>query len=158
MADILANIKVALDEFGENVLKLMRASIEKNGVNKKTGTNTLVDSNLFKEMNISHDEWGLYSFMINDYSYYVEQGRLSKEKKPKQKLPPISAIAEWASRKNITNDNKVVWAIAQAIVRDGIPPRPFIQEGFDALDEYWEGWSDRIFNILTENLDEFFNN
>ena len=108
-------------------------------------------------MNISHDEWGLYSFMINDYSYYVEQGRLSKEKKPKQKLPPISAIAEWASRKNITNDNKVVWAIAQAIVRDGIPPRPFIQEGFDALDEYWEGWSDRIFNILTENLDEFFN-
>ena len=153
MADILANIKVALDEFGENVIKLMRASIEKNGVNKKTGTNTLVDSNLYKEMNISHDEWGLYSFMINDYVVYVEGGR-----KAGKKMPPISAIAEWASRKNITNDNKVVWAIAQAIVRDGIPPRPFIQEGFDALDEYWEGWSDRIFNILTENLDEFFNN
>ena len=33
MADILANIKVALDEFGENVIKLMRASIEKNGIN-----------------------------------------------------------------------------------------------------------------------------
>lgn len=157
MADILANIKVALDEFGENVIKLMRASIEKNGINKKTGTNTLVDSNLFKEMNISHDEWGLYSFMINDYVVYVESGRKSKKEKPKQKMPPISAIAEWATRKNITNDNKVVWAIAQAILRDGIPPRPFIQEGFDSLDEYWEGWSDRIFNILTENLDEFFN-
>lgn len=152
MADILANIKVALDEFGENVIKLMRASIEKNGINKKTGTNTLVDSNLFNEMNIHHDEWGLYSFMINDYVGYVEGGR-----KAGKKMPPIEVIAEWASRKGITNDNKVVWAIAMAIVRDGIAPRPFINEGFDSLDDYWDGWSDRIFDILTENIDIFFN-
>ena len=125
------------------------------GVNPKVGRNTLVEGHIFQEVGCETEDIELVNILVNDYIRYIESGRKSGS------FPPVSVIAKWAAEKGITTDNRVVWAICQSIYRDGITPRPLIDanDGFwEQIDREWDNWSSKIFEAITEQLDEEFKN
>lgn len=135
-----------------NAMRLQfRAMMDKNGINSKTGDNTLIDSNLYKSIDTKSD-FDTAQILINSYYVYVESGRRAGGK-----MPPYQAIAEWADRKLHTSDNKVIWAVMKAIQRDGIRPRPFTDEAMEAMDAFWNEWADRLFESIITDLNNYFN-
>jgi hypothetical protein len=125
------------------------------GVNKKVGRNTLVEGRIFQEVGCNVEDIELVSILVNDYIKYIESGRKSGS------FPPFNVIAKWAAEKGITTDNRVVWAICQSIYKEGIAPRPLIdvKGGFwEQIDQEWDNWSSKIFEAITEEIDNEFDN
>lgn len=146
----------ALSQIAEEAKAVMMSVLASElGVNKKVGRNTLVEGHIFQEVGVDVVDMELINILVNDYIQYIESGR-----KPGS-FPPVSVIAKWAAEKGITTDNRVVWAICQSIYRDGIAPRPLIDAngGFwEQIDREWDNWSAKIFEALTEQLDNEFDN
>ena len=81
----------------------------------------------------------------------------------------VDNLTDWVRRKGIRfegkSENQVVWAILKSIWTRGIEARPFLNydENGDPsiiipfLDDYFDNWSDKIFNKITEELDKYFN-
>ena len=144
----------ALKEVAEEAKAVMMAVLSSElGVNKKVGRNTLVEGKIFQQVNTNVEDITIVEILVNDYIQYIESGRQPGS------FPPVSVIAKWAADKGITTDNRVVWAICQSIYKEGIPARPLIdvQGGFwYEIDKAWDEWSEKIFSVLTEALDEEF--
>lgn len=124
------------------------------GVNKKVGVNTLIDSNLFNDLDVDTDDFEVVNLLVNDYIQYIESGRQPGS------FPPPHAIAEWCARKGLPTDNGTVYIICRSIYENGIPARPIFDgtDGvWDRVDAVWEEWADMVFVTLTEQLDEYFN-
>lgn len=140
-----------------DIIAVMRSVMDsETGVNRKTGTNTLSNSEIYKTLQSAVSEAGdniVVSLFINHYAQYIESGRR------KGATPvPFNVLVEWAKRKGIPSDNKTIWAIRQAIVRDGISPRPIISVFFEQIDRRFEvDYFDRIFEEITSVLDNYFN-
>lgn len=147
----------AIRHIAEDLITVMRAVMDSDtGINVKAGKNTLTNSDIYNTLNSAVQIAGddiVVSLFINHYADYIESGR-RKGATP----PPFNAIAEWARRKGISTDNRVIWAIRQAIVRDGIAPRPIISVFFERIDNLFEtDYFDRIFDEITKILDNYFN-
>jgi len=143
-------------EFGKDIAKIVRMVMESNvGINSKTGGNTLSKSDIYRQLSVISTSDGdlVFDIMLNDYITFIESGR-----RKGAKFPPVEPIVRWARKHGIPTDNSTIYLIRRAISRDGIKPRPIMAKVFEELDRAWEGeWSDRLFNIITENLDKFFN-
>ena len=144
-------------EFGKDIAKIVRMVMDSNvGVNKKSGNNTLSNSNIYKQLSVISTNDGdlVFDIMLNDYITFIESGR-----RQGAKMPPVEPIVRWAKEHGIPTDNSTIFLIRRAISRDGIQARPIMATVFDELDNEWNnGWSDRLFNIIIEQLDKFFNN
>lgn len=141
----------------EDIVEVMRTVMASDiGINKKVGKNTLVDSEVYKTLNSAVQEAGgniLVSLFVNNYITFIESGRRKGAKRP-----PFRAIEEWCLRKGITDRNDVIWAIINAISRDGISPRPILSTFFEHLDRKFDTeYFDMIFDELVERLDKYFN-
>lgn len=145
-----------MNEFANDITKIVRMVMDSNvGINKKSGHNTLSDSDIYKQLSVMATSDGdlVFDIMLNDYITFIESGR-----RKGAKMPPIEPIVRWCKKKGIPSDNSTVYLIRRAISRDGIAPRPIIATVFEELDREWEGaWSDNLFNIIIEQLDKFFN-
>lgn len=90
----------------------------------------------------------------NDYLDYIDSGRKKFEKKI-----PVDALVDWARKRGIPTDNNVLYAIREAIYKDGISPRPIFKMFEDSLDDAWdENYADLIYDKITDLLDSFFKN
>lgn len=141
----------ALNELGEKVKAVVRASMEANGKNnrpKASGKNTLKDSNLYKDLKTETKDVDLIEFMINDYYKYIEYGA-----KWDSKPPPIKAIIAWCEEKGISTENSIVYAIQMSIWKRGITARPFFESAWEEVDEIWDTFADDIVKILFEEFD-----
>jgi hypothetical protein len=130
----------------------------------------LGDSQLYKDLQVDVDDIDLIRITVNDYIKYIQAGR--KKGSGKGHFPPIEIIAAWCSSKGITSDNEYVLNICRRIywhgIKEGVSPRPLFEEfegGWEkdedspikeAIDSYWDEWSDMIFDAMTEDLDEEF--
>ena len=143
-------------EFSKDLMTLVRMVMESNvGINQKVGTNTLVDSNIYKTLSVKATNDGdlIFDIILNDYITYIESGR--RKGAP---FPPIAPIVAWARKKGIPTDNSTIFLIRRAISRDGIKPRPVLQYVFDEVDREWDdSLADKLFNQITEIIDKFFN-
>lgn len=143
-------------EFGKDIAKIVRMVMDSNvGINKKSGHNTLTNSNIYRQLSVISTNDGdlVFDIMLNDYIKYIESGR-----RKGAKFPPVEPIVKWARKHGIPTDNSTIFLIRRAISREGISPRPVMATVFDELDRAWDdGWSDRIFNIIIEQIDKFFN-
>ena len=146
-----------LYEFGKDIAKIVRMVMDSNiGINKKSGKNTLSDSNIYKQLSVISTNDGdlVFDIMLNDYITFIENGR-----RQGAKMPPVEPIVRWAREHGIPTDNSTIYLIRRAISRDGIQPRPIMATVFKELDNEWQNsWSDRLFNIIIEQIDKFFNN
>lgn len=143
-------------EFGKDIAKIVRMVMESNvGINSKTGHNTLSESDIYRQLSVISTSDGdlVFDIMLNDYITYIESGR-----RKGAKMPPVEPIVRWARKHGIPTDNSTIYLIRRAISRDGIKPRPIMAKVFEELDNSWDdGWSDRLFKIIIEQLDKFFN-
>lgn len=141
----------------------------KDGINPKTGKNTLIGSKLEKSIGTYVSGEDTIVFEIADYYTYIVGGR-----KPGWGSPPPSGFVEgvkrWIREKNIhfkgKTENQVLFLVLKSIVEQGIYVRPFIGNGYynddpafvlPFLDEFFDKWADNIFERITYELDKYFN-
>lgn len=150
---MLANVIMA---FTNDIMKIVRAVMESNvGINEKVGSNTLVGSDIYKNLSVKATNDGdlVFDLMLNDYIVYIENGR-----RKGAKMPPIEPIIRWARKHGISTDNSTIYLIRRAISRDGIKPRPILDKVFEEVERKWNGeWSEMLFDEITKILDEYFN-
>lgn len=139
----------------EDIVSVMREVLEGDtGINIKVGRNTLADSELYRTLayEMSESDSIVVSLLANSYIENIEEGRPAG-------APPIDfeALARWARRKGITSSTSVIYRIRNAIVRDGISPRPVLTVFFERIDEMFrDKWADAIFEELVVRLDAYF--
>ena len=92
------------------------------GINQKVGKNTLVGSNLYRQISTSWKDTGdnvVIDTFFNHYIESIESGRMPKT----GDRPPVLEIAKWLRRKHIVSSNENIMKVADtdsnAIWRDG---------------------------------------
>lgn len=144
-------------EFGKDIAKLIRMVMDSNvGINQKIRRNTLSTSEIYRELAVyaTNDGDLVFDIILNDYIQFIETGR-----RKGAKFPPVKPIIDWCVAKGLPTDNSTIFLIRRAIARDGIKPRPVLQYVFEELDKTWNDgtWSDRLFDLIMEKIDNFFN-
>lgn len=137
-----------LENLANAVKATIRASMERNGVNPRSNKNTLSESDLYKELQSDAIGYELIRVLIHDYYVYINDGS-----KYTTKPPPVEAIRNWCRESGLKSDNSVVFAIREAIFQRGIEARPFMDEAWSDVDKLFDGFADRILNILLEDID-----
>ena len=167
MIDVLKNIQDIVNGIAEEC-KMLTQQLMRNAINDKHPSSSLGDSKLYEEMEVKNDGDGLITILVNGYIDYIQGGR-----EPHARFPwsvALEVLPEWADSRGIPSDNTTIYFIWKSIVEEGIKPRPIfeIPDGlwtqpnndevlFDLTDEYWDDWSEQIFQAATANIDEYFN-
>lgn len=148
-------------EIAQDIVRAAREVMASSvGINDKVGKNTLVDSDLSKQIDWKIDFSGervIVDTLFNYYIQFIEEGR-----KPQTgKMPPEDAIIKWMRRKHIVSSNKnirsVAFLIRRAIWRDGYNARPILKTLSDNVDDLWETkWADQLFEALIKDINEYF--
>lgn len=164
------DVKNALRELAELIKAEIMKRVWEEGVNPKTGTNTLIYSDLIKDMRVDAISDNEIVFKIADYYSFVVLG-WKRTGRWGGGLPAfVNAILKWMRKKNVhadnMTDNQLAWAIVKKIFEGGIMARPFIKYDPDGdpsvilpfLDKMVSDWMDEVFNKIIAEIDEFFNN
>lgn len=148
-------------EIAQDIVRAAREVMASSvGINDKVGKNTLVDSDLSKQIDWKIDFSGervIIDTLFNYYIQFIEEGR-----KPQTgKMPPEDAIIKWMRRKHIVSSNRnirsVAFLIRRAIWRDGYNARPVLKTLSDNVDDLWETkWADQLFEALIKDINEYF--
>lgn len=150
------NVSSIVMEFSKDIMTLVRMVMESNvGINSKTGSNTLVNSQIYKTLSVRATNDGdlIFDIILNDYLVYIENGR-----RKGAKMPPVEPIVRWARSKGIPTDNSTIYLIRRAISRDGIKARPFMAHVLEEIDREWDNnVADELFNTIISEIDKFFN-
>ena len=143
-------------EFSKDIMSLVRMVMESNvGINKKTNTNTLINSNIYNTLSVHATNDGdlVFDILLNDYIAYIESGR-----RKGAKMPPVEPIVMWAKKHGIPSDNSTIFLIRRAISRDGIKLVTNLNGGstrsFICLND---NIANKLFDKITLELDKFFN-
>lgn len=92
--------------------------------------------------------------LFNNYVVYLEWDRPPEY----GKRPPVDALKEWAEKNGIDTDANTLWAISNAIWKDGHKGRPIFATIDTLVDKaYQNEWADQLFSSVTEDLDNLFN-
>lgn len=148
----IEKIHEALGLIAEQVKRCIQASMEKNGVNDKVNRNTLIDSHIYEDLDVQVEDLELIKILIHDYYEYIESGMEAGHWVDEEYLIP------WMRDKGIPTDNNTLWNIQYSIYKYGISPRPFMDDAWAMVEEYWDNFADRIFELLLEDIEDFFNN
>ena len=143
-------------EFTNDIMQLVRAVMEgQELVNHKVGRNTIIGSDIYKNLQVKATNDGdlVFDILLNDYLTFIESGR-----RKGAKFPPVEPIVKWARKRGIPTDNSTIFLIRRAISRDGIAPRPFMDKVFEDIDYAWDkGWADELFDEIMKMINDFFN-
>lgn len=139
---MIASLEQIATSIAEDALTLAQWVIDK----KEAGEHKVSED---LEYIINQSNNVIIELLFNDY---IEKGR-----KPGLKMPPISALRDWALRKNISVDNNTLYAIAKAISRDGIAPRPIMDLLIVELEKAFEKeWSVDLFDFIVLQIQDLF--
>lgn len=164
--DIHSALNELADMIKEEILHRMESPI---GINRRTGTNTLVGSDLYESVDVSVMGDDTLVFSILQHWEYVAIGWRNTGRFPNTMDLFVRNIIDWIRRKGIPHPNKtensLAWAIVKSIIRRGIEARPFIEydpeERPDVilpfLDKFFERWADIVFEDICKDLDIYFN-
>lgn len=164
----MVDAKTAIQQLAQMVKEEVLRRIHQYGYNRRAGKNTLEGSELEKsiEVKVTDDK---FVFQLADYFEYVVRGWKRTGNYPGTMRMFVENLTDWVRRKGIRfgnkTENQVVWAILKSIWMRGIEPRPFLawDDSEDPaliipfLDDYFDKWSDLVWNQITEELDKYFN-
>jgi hypothetical protein len=149
------DINYLLNEFGK-VYKEAVLFYAGYYVNRKTGKDTLSESEIVEGMKIEVNDNNELSISLFNYFLYIETGR----KKGAKGVPP-EAILDWVKRKRlhgidkttkkVISDDAFVWLIINAIKRDGISPRPIFSKAFELA---YKEFDNSLNDVLNKMIDE----
>ena len=126
--DLRAALQELADQIKKEILRRMESPI---GVNPRTGTNTLVDSDLYKSVEVTAIDDTTLVFSILQHFEYVVLGWKSTGRFPGTRAQFFLNLIKWIQRKGIeaTNrnaswipmsENTLAWYIMRNIFRHGI--------------------------------------
>lgn len=154
------DVSAVMMAIADDVLALAHLILEDDSIstNVKIGENTLRDSALNHDLAVRLSETGrddtIIRALFNNYVGYIEWDRPPEY----GTKPPIDALKGWAEKNGIPTDAGTLWAISTAIWRDGHEGRPIfatLDKELDGL--YMNDWADKLFNAVTQQLDNYFN-
>lgn len=132
-SEITGQIELLLTQFAEIFIETANI-YAKFYVNKKTGTDTLSDSELLKSLKYNVENEKL-SISVLSYWQYIESGR-----KIGAKGIPLDVLIKWIKKKRIVGRNKktgrfitvtsLAFIFQQSIKTKGISKRPFLTEAY----------------------------
>lgn len=181
MDKALHNAAQALIELASMIKEEITRRISAYGVNPSTGENTLRGSNLEASIDVKVMSDHELVFQIADYYQAVVLGWHGfTGRYPRTWSKAIDNISKWAVRNGMVDEhhtaNQVAWAVFRAIQKRGIVGRPFlgvdVQSGerigeetkgdpsivLPFLDKFFDKWSDKVFEDICKELDNYFNN
>ena len=141
------------------------------GVNERTGTNTLIGSDLERSIDVKVDGEDKLVFVIADHYEFVVNGWYHSGRFPNTYNQALESIEDWIRRKHIFpteghTETSLARAIFWSIWRRGIKARPFINSGHNNnedpskilpfLNEYFSTWADGIFQDIIKEIDTKF--
>lgn len=145
-------IDQVLEAIAGDVLVLARLILEDKATSEGKGAIDSVDG--VRTYIASYDDPTVIEALFDNYVNYVENGRKPKSGTP----PPISELSEWASRRGILTENNVLYAIANAIWRDGYEGSPVLSKLYDEVGEIFDTeYYDKLFDAVIHQLTKFFN-
>ncbi|MBP5421137.1 MAG: hypothetical protein J6Y78_01715 [Paludibacteraceae bacterium] len=162
-------VKEALQELAKEIRDEIMRRVWEEGVNPKTGTNTLIYSDLIKDMEVKPISDNTIVFQIADYYMFVVKGWRRTGNWGGGIDPFIENIIVWMRKKNVHSDkltdNELAWRIVKNIFKGGIMARPFINYDPNGdpsvvlafLDEFFSRWADKVFQLIMEEVDRYFN-
>lgn len=165
-------LKSALQELADMVKEEIIARLHSPiGINRRTGQNTLIGSNLEKSIDVTVHGDNAIVFEIADYYTYIVTGWRRTGNFPNTAHLFIQNITNWVRRKNIRlgnmTQNQIVWYLYKRMLIEGrqIAPRPFINydENGDPsvilpfLDDFFDKWSVKVFELIIADVEKFFN-
>lgn len=147
--------KELLEQIAFDIKRAIQFLMEsEKGINRKINENTLVDSHIYDELEVTQADMGLYTILINGYVQYIESGMQPGHWLSNRVCEDY--ILPWMAEKGIPTDNETLRKIQGSIYWYGIEPRPFIEDAFERMDSFWSDWADEIFESLCAELDVFF--
>lgn len=155
-------------EIKDEIIRRLHSDV---GINPRTGTNTLVGSNLESSIEVKATGDNEIVFKIADYYQYVVTGWKRTGRYPGTAHLFVANVLDWVKRKGVRlgnmSQNQVVWYLYKRMLIDGrqIAARPFIEYDPDGdaskilpfLDEFFDNWADKVFKEITKELDKYFN-
>lgn len=175
-AEILKNVSEIVKGIAEECKMISKAAITAHGINDKVGSDTLTDSNLYKDLEVIYDmDAEMITILVNPYIDYIQGGRAPNKPFPWKlawgTIEHPGVLVEWASKKGLPTDNTTIYFVWKSIIENGIKPRPIFDMPeslwtspanpndlvMDLIDKYWDDWADEIFEAATMTLDEYFN-
>ena len=167
-------VKEALQELAdmvkEEIIRRLHSSI---GINPRTGRNTLIGSNLESSISVLPEGENAIVFSIADYYEYIVSGFRRTGNFPNTWEEFKFNLDRWVTRKNVRIGNltqsQIVWLLYNKMMFEGrqIAPRPFINSGYnndedpskvlDFLDDFFSRWADKVFQLIMEDVDRYFN-
>lgn len=148
----LEKIHEELGLIADQIKRIIQFSMEKNGLNDKINENTLIDSHIYEELKVENADLELIKVLIHDYYLYIESGMREGHWVDEQYLIP------WMVDKGIDTDNNTLYRIQWSIWKWGISPRPFLDDAWEMVEEEWSEWADEIYQLLMEDITDFFEN
>ena len=161
------DLSTAFKELAEEVKSEVMRRVWEEGVNPKTGTNTLIYSDLIKNMKVVPIENGI-ALQIADYWEFISRGWERTKNYPGTFNKFVKNLTDWVTKKNIhigeLSQNQIVWVVLNKIWQGGIMPRPFMvfdKEGDltkmrPELEAYMDKWFDNLFEQIIEDLNKYF--
>lgn len=165
----MIDAKTALNQLAQDIKKEIIDRMHRYGMNRRAGRNTLINSDLEKSVEVKVVSGNEIVFQIADYFEYVVRGWKRTGNYPGTMRLFIENITKWVRKNGIRfagkTENQVVWAIVKSIWMRGIESRPFLNwdDSEDPsliipfLDDYFDKWSDLVYNQIIEELDKYFN-
>lgn len=161
-------LKELADEIKDEIIRRMHSSV---GVNPRTGTNTLIGSELERSVDVHQLGDNTIVFEIANHFEFVVKGWKRTGTHPNTAHLFIRNITDWVRRKNIRlgdmTETQIVWYLYKRMLIEGreIAPRPFINYDEDGdpakilpfLDDFFSKWADRVFELIMNDLDKYFN-
>jgi hypothetical protein len=151
-------VNIVIRRIASDLVALSKLVLEDDavGVNIKVGRNTLANSTLHDSIARAVEQSGdpVITALFNNYVGYLEWDRPAKY----GTQPPIDVLKDWAEKNGIDTDADTLWAISYAIWRDGHQGRPIFATIDREVDNtYQSDWADKLFNSITSDLDNIFN-
>ena len=149
-------------EFSDDLIKEARRLMSSEmGVNKKTGTNTLHNSDLYKkleaEVQQNQDDL-IINVLFNFYIVYINWERPPFYKK----WPRVDAIKKWIISKNICPTNLTInqftYLVGKSIYEKGHAARPILDTLFNNTNKLWENhYAEQFFLTTIKPIIDYFN-
>lgn len=134
--EVLSEFLATLDEYAKKAEELYKRKLTDKGVNASYKLLNSVETVVRR-----NDDEFIVSINLEDYWYYVENGRKAG------RFPPVSKILEWIRVKPITpysdsrgrlpTEEQLAFLIARKIANEGTEGRNVLYETLDELNRYY---------------------
>lgn len=153
----IPGLEDVLNDYAKNIVDTYKGKIE----------DVRASGELYKSITYQvNGKGGNFEVVISLEEYWknIEYGR-----RPGAKFPPVDAIKEWIRVKRIIpepytlpggkqiipTENQLAYLIGRKISRDGIKPKPYLEE---AVNENYESFSAELLSVLGDTIFNLIDN